>query len=617
MNYLHYQTFFIILLSTKATANFNCSRIQGKDIVETSFINEGLTGVPLSKIPKHTNTLCLQFNKLKIISTSTFQGLPQMLELDLSSNALSSINIDSYIPLTYLNMANNSLVSLPKFTKLKNLTYLILSYNHITTVPDTTFFGLSQLKDLNLTNNRISDLSDQVFENLQALESLDLSFNELRSVPRRLLSDAVLLEKFSLSGNRLTELPDQFFDDVENLAYVFLDQNPWQCNCALDNFKEWLDENTHVVYKIENEIPVIDVESVLCSNLPDTPLVSFSMDKCGRSIGMDEDDVTLDMKHNMEIQDISTQEMPSTSNLRQTTATEPATTEVAVETTSVHETTTMTRELITSTTPTLKLTIPMTTHGKLLWTTSKETKYVPSTKAPIETTTLPTITTMKTELITSVTPTLNIVATTYGRVITEKEEDTTSAVISTRKIVVPTTESATTITLKEEPKTTLQVHTSPIMWTTKNRDVIEQPVYTMTAIPDLPVTYVPVAPVGMERRRSWLEDTIIRHCCFLHLLLYLLILLFLLVLIVASTAFLVWAYVHYYRLYHIISQKPDMVRLIRYSLRVKREEQEMLLKRIGNGDSDFTSQLLSGAIPMVILETEARSQEKKFTSAIL
>eukprot|EP00079_Xenopus_tropicalis_P018244 XP_004919457.1 PREDICTED: platelet glycoprotein Ib alpha chain [Xenopus tropicalis] len=275
----------LILLATWPACSPSCTTEKNvvKDKQETQCTHMALTSVPITDIHKDTAILILKYNDLKSVTASTFKGLSLLLELDLSNNAMTNFKVEFALGLEELNLANNSLDHIPNLSLLTNLNKLILSHNRITSVPDAAFHHLKNLQQLYLQHNGIHYLSEQVFEHSQQLHTLDLSYNKLVSVPRHLISHAEKLDKFYLTGNRLTEIPDDFFEGLANLAYVYLDDNPFQCNCALENFKAWVEDNSFNIYTMKDGDTTQDEYSVVCTSPNKVPLLNFPMDHCSNT----------------------------------------------------------------------------------------------------------------------------------------------------------------------------------------------------------------------------------------------------------------------------------------------------------------------------------------------
>ncbi|KAE8620473.1 hypothetical protein XENTR_v10010266 [Xenopus tropicalis] len=275
----------LILLATWPACSPSCTTEKNvvKDKQETQCTHMALTSVPIADIHKDTAILILKYNDLKSVTASTFKGLSLLLELDLSNNAMTNFKVEFALGLEELNLANNSLDHIPNLSLLTNLNKLILSHNRITSVPDAAFHHLKNLQQLYLQHNGIHYLSEQVFEHSQQLHTLDLSYNKLVSVPRHLISHAEKLDKFYLTGNRLTEIPDDFFEGLANLAYVYLDDNPFQCNCALENFKAWVEDNSFNIYTMKDGDTTQDEYSVVCTSPNKVPLLNFPMDHCSNT----------------------------------------------------------------------------------------------------------------------------------------------------------------------------------------------------------------------------------------------------------------------------------------------------------------------------------------------
>ncbi|XP_033019241.1 keratocan isoform X2 [Lacerta agilis] len=102
--------------------------------------------------------------------------------------------------------------------------YLYLQNNLIETVTGKSFVNATQLKWINLNNNKITSngIEKGVFSNLKNLLYLFLENNELEEVPAPL---PLSLEQLRLARNKITTIPAGVFNNMENLTALDLHQN--------------------------------------------------------------------------------------------------------------------------------------------------------------------------------------------------------------------------------------------------------------------------------------------------------------------------------------------------------------------------------------------------------
>merc|ERR1719270_2015570 len=107
------------------------------------------------------------------------------------------------------------------FNDINNLQHVDLSHNQINQLGAYQFQGLTNLKDLDLSNCRIEHVDQKAFKNLDThgnppLDTIKLNDNSLKSIDPAVFLPLPALKELQTYGN------------------------PWQCNCDLKSFRDWL-----------------------------------------------------------------------------------------------------------------------------------------------------------------------------------------------------------------------------------------------------------------------------------------------------------------------------------------------------------------------------------------
>ncbi|XP_006096976.1 prolargin [Myotis lucifugus] len=100
--------------------------------------------------------------------------------------------------------------------------YLYLQNNFITELPVESFKNASDLRWVNLDNNKISKVDQKVLEKLPSLAFLYMEKNQLKEVPSALPRN---LEQLRLSQNQISKIPPGVFSKLENLLLLDLQHN--------------------------------------------------------------------------------------------------------------------------------------------------------------------------------------------------------------------------------------------------------------------------------------------------------------------------------------------------------------------------------------------------------
>ena len=129
------------------------------------------------------------------------------------------------------------------FQGLTNLIELDLSHNLLTSVPSATFQYITSLRDLTLASNPISKIESHAFSNILSLTKLDVSHCDLQSISASAFEKLDALHSLKLNGNKLSELRVKTVETLSKLHWVELHENPWLCDCRMRATKVWLTEN--------------------------------------------------------------------------------------------------------------------------------------------------------------------------------------------------------------------------------------------------------------------------------------------------------------------------------------------------------------------------------------
>ena len=168
-------------------------------------------------------TPCQQLTRLDL-SSNQFHSLlrlssaASLTHLTLANNRLTSLkHVQHLRQLQLLNIAHNAVESLDHLTPLTHLVALIANNNAIATLPlpanpaanPTTPRLPPQLHTLVLSHNHLTTLPAASLAHLTQLTKLSLSHNQLTALPGAAVTHLVALTELRLNNNQLTSLPPQ------------------------------------------------------------------------------------------------------------------------------------------------------------------------------------------------------------------------------------------------------------------------------------------------------------------------------------------------------------------------------------------------------------------------
>jgi len=113
----------------------------------------------------------------------------------------------------------------PEINTLSNLEELRLEHNQITQVPPQAFAGCSNLRSLHLGHNQIAQVAPQAFAGCSSLESLHLEHNQIARVAPQAFAGCSSLEWLYLEYNKITQVAPQAFAGCSSLRTLHLEYN--------------------------------------------------------------------------------------------------------------------------------------------------------------------------------------------------------------------------------------------------------------------------------------------------------------------------------------------------------------------------------------------------------
>ncbi|KAF2366955.1 Immunoglobulin I-set [Trinorchestia longiramus] len=191
----------------------------GKETVEC--VNKGLSSLPTGLNPE-TQVLDFTGNALVILSREKFKIL-------------------GLINLQRIYVSRCKLVQLDDaaFRGLSNLVELDLSNNELNMVPAAALQHTAALMRLLLSHNPITQIRDGAFSKLHFLTSLEMTGCALKVLESRAFQGLDKLEWLKLDDNQLTSVPETMLLP-KMLHGVDLHNNPWHCDCKLQHLRSWL-----------------------------------------------------------------------------------------------------------------------------------------------------------------------------------------------------------------------------------------------------------------------------------------------------------------------------------------------------------------------------------------
>lgn len=176
---------------------------------------------------------------------------PQTQVLDLSGSNFQTLPREAFMRANLLNLQKVYLASCKighinesALHGLTNLVELDLSDNLLTDIPSAALKDATSLRELRLAQNPIQKIEAKAFVEASGLVKLDLSDCQIEVIVAGAFDGLDGLAQLRLGGNRLEELrPDVVTSLPGRLHGLELQGNPWICDCRLRYLREWLIEH--------------------------------------------------------------------------------------------------------------------------------------------------------------------------------------------------------------------------------------------------------------------------------------------------------------------------------------------------------------------------------------
>ncbi|XP_043261233.1 chaoptin [Colletes gigas] len=206
------------------------------------------------------NELHIVKSNLNTIKNHAFMHVHGIQYLDFSENSITTIEDEAFLEvapsLLTLRMSHglsSSFSEIPNtpFKFLSNLRHLDLSNNKLKSMPDTSFHVMNKivrielqdneidsirkgtfqvdihwrLEEVNLAFNMIKTIQTHTFVDLPRLKTINLEDNAIDRIERRGFMNMKMLKYINLRGNKIKEITDEAFQNLPDLEFLDLAYN--------------------------------------------------------------------------------------------------------------------------------------------------------------------------------------------------------------------------------------------------------------------------------------------------------------------------------------------------------------------------------------------------------
>lgn len=206
------------------------------------------------------------------LNKKLYKTFTNVQEFDFSFYGVDNISSEvlDLMAVEKLNASHNKLsrISGQIFSKSPNLTNVDFSFNKITTLFPSEFYGADKLEVMNFSHNQLQFLPVETFRLLNKLQILDLSFNFIQTIDKRQFNEN--LKELHVTNNLIVRLECDIFGLLFSSTSVHISWTNFKSintNCPSDPLEIELCANNDVIFRRSNESEVLLYEKELFKNL--------------------------------------------------------------------------------------------------------------------------------------------------------------------------------------------------------------------------------------------------------------------------------------------------------------------------------------------------------------
>ncbi|XP_053206062.1 uncharacterized protein LOC128390376 [Panonychus citri] len=180
------------------------------------------------------------FSDLYLSPLDHYRLLPRIIDLSQYYNCRTKKSATLGLKYSYLYSCSLKKIPDDSFISLTNLVELDLSNNYLDHIPVGALRETRSLRRLYLNLNAIKKIDSSAFVHLNSLQLLDLSNCAITSIQANSFEGLEKLNYLLLNGNKLKDLPGSILDSLVSLKQINLHENHWFCDCRIIDLRSGL-----------------------------------------------------------------------------------------------------------------------------------------------------------------------------------------------------------------------------------------------------------------------------------------------------------------------------------------------------------------------------------------